>query len=97
MSKPITDRRIWGALGRLTCCGYVDKTMQQELTFIHKKDYLRVEDGSYIMAYNNLTEADLRDEGLNMTLDELSAFLVSKGATKKTREKPRRRSYSLYD
>lgn len=90
------ERKIWGVLGRLTCCGYVSKHMQQGLQFIRKGKYIRVEDSEYIMAYNNLTDAELAEEGLDMTIDQLADWLKARGV-KKVNEKPVRRSYSLYD
>lgn len=89
-------RRIWRALGQLTCCGYVDKAMQQGLTFIRKGNFIRVEDSNYIMAYNNIRNQDLKDEGLNMTIDQLAEWLKAQGV-KQAREKRVKPFRSLYD
>lgn len=90
------ERKVWRVLGRLTCCGYVDKDMQQGLQFIRKGNFIRVEDSSYIMAYNNIRNEDLADEGLDMTVDQLAEWLTARGV-KKAREKRVKPFRSLYD
>lgn len=90
------ERRIWRVLGRLTCCGYVNKELQQGLQFIRKGNFIRVEDSSYIMAYHNIRNQDLEDEGLDMTIDQLAEWLTAHGV-KRVREKRVKPFSSLYD
>ena len=88
------DNRVWRHLGYLTCVGFVDKYMQQNIDYVRGPKFIRVEDRDCVMAYANIREDDLKE--INLTLADLEKFLVSRGVKRKAQKRVKR-SYSLYD
>lgn len=86
--------RIWRRLGELTCIGFINKDIQERMSYVKSGKYIRLEDWDGILAYANLRDHHLEEIG--MTVDDLEKFLMSRGIKRKP-QKRMRYTPPLYD
>ena len=88
------ERAVWRLLGQLTAVGYIDKAIQERLYYVKGGKFIRVEDFDSILCYKVIRDHHL--EPLNMTVNDLEAWLVARGIQRKA-ERRVKRSLPLYD